>query len=176
MPLVPARKRSSELKRLGFSDSFIRLVDGKVEHPLLDLFIFCDAEEHCTYSSAEDNDSCYPQDARLLPLWEHWETTQVGVWERDGRVEVIEYLDQEQEYRVVARTEQGALAYILQIVRDQGERGMELPEAEYEDLSRTLGFKYLKELRQALRDVRSKKLEYHEDYRDAATTVIDQLA
>jgi hypothetical protein len=176
MPLVPARNRSSELKRLGFSDLFIRLIDGKVKHPLLEWFIFGNAEEHCTYISAEDGDSCYPQDARLLPLWEHWETAQVGVWERDGRVEVIEYFDQEQKYRVVARTEHGALAYILQIVRDQRERMMELPEIEYEDLSKVMGFKYLKELRQALHDIRGKQLKYHEDYRDAATAVIDELA
>jgi hypothetical protein len=175
MALVPARKRTAELRRLGFSDGFVRLVAGKLSHPLLEQFIFSPADEHPTYDAAADGDDGYPQAARLLPLWEHWESTLVGVWERDGSVEVIEYEDGEPRSRVVARTEQGALAYVLQVARDQRDLDFELPGEEFEVLAATIGFRHLGELRQALRAVRAHKLRFHEDYRDAATAVIDQF-
>ncbi|MEP6901887.1 MAG: hypothetical protein ABJA66_09060 [Actinomycetota bacterium] len=98
--------RISELSRLGFSQPILELSSGRKPHP-----IFEDTCNDPYYIYLEG--SFIPFDLRVIPLWEAG-IKQTAVWEKQDRIEIIEFsLESPEEYEVIAYSEQGLWAYMF---------------------------------------------------------------
>src|SRR5262245_45236011 len=130
MPIFPEETRLDELARLGLSRPIIRLAAGERLHRLFDpRFV---GPPDYVYGLDEDEVSV-PDGPPLVPLWSFADGVQ-GVWEAEGGLEFIDYdIEVPDHFEVVARTEQGFLAWMfITLHEDNFERPRDiarLPEA-----------------------------------------------
>jgi len=115
MPIFPEAGRLAELRRLGISEPLVRLAFGERLHPAFDpCFV---GPPRRVYRRPEDQVSV-PDGPPLVPLWSFGDGVQ-GVWEVEGGLEFIDYdVEAPERYQVVARTEQGFLAWMFMTLHE----------------------------------------------------------
>ena len=100
MPAVAEEQRIPELRRLGMSEPLIRLASGDCVHEMFRHS--CLGPPYYVYNMAGT-----PNGPPLIALWDCNDTV-VGVWERPDGPEFIDFsIEADDEYRPLARTEQG---------------------------------------------------------------------
>jgi hypothetical protein len=132
MPVFPQEGRLDELRRLGISEPVVRLAAGEVIQPVFDpRFV---GPPGYVYGWGDDEIVPGPDGPMLVPLWDFADGVQ-GVWEVDGGLEFIDYSIEAEadDYEVVARTEQGFLAWMFMTLHadlfDEEEEFATLPDA-----------------------------------------------
>jgi len=133
---MPEGVRIDGLRRLGLSEALIRQSAGNCLHPLLEFR--CAGPPYRSYHGA----GC-PEGPPLAPLWECGDSV-TGVWVREGRLEFIQFsIEDQKEYRVLARTEQGLWATVF--VNLYEDRDDLAPQA-FRDAAGAVGFRFLDRL------------------------------
>jgi hypothetical protein len=110
VPIFPQAGRLDELRRLGLSDPLVRLAGGELVHPAFDpRFV---GPPMYVYGRDEDAVSV-PDGPSLVPLWSFADGVQ-GVWEVGDALQFIDYdIEAPDEFEIIARTEQGFLAWMF---------------------------------------------------------------
>lgn len=131
MAAVAEDRRITELRRLGASESLIRLATGECVH---DTFRNgCLGPPYYVYHGAAT-----PDGPPLVALWDCNDTV-VGVWERVDGPEFIEFsIEAVDEYRSLARTEQGLWATQFNFLYE-----CEVSVDELREAAATVGFRFL---------------------------------
>src|SRR5437660_2567633 len=100
MAAVAEDQRIAELRRLGASEPLVRLSSGDCVHPMFRNS--CLGPPYYVYHGAGT-----PDGPPLVALWDCNDTV-VGVWERPDGPEFIDFsIEADDEYRSLARSEQG---------------------------------------------------------------------
>jgi hypothetical protein len=153
MAAVPEDRRIAELRRLGASESLVRLVSGDCVHRMfrhsclgLPYYVY-----HMTGT---------PAGPPLVPLWDCNDTV-LGVWERADGPEFIEFsieAEDEDAYTALARTEQGFWATQFDFYSEG-----EIPDEEVREGAAAVGFRFLDRL-VAARDATGNQLSTFEGH------------
>jgi hypothetical protein len=100
MAAVSEVQRIDELRRLGLSESLIKLSSGELLH---EVFRFtCIGPPYYAYHGA-----WIPNGPPLVPLWDHNDWV-LAVWKQPDGLEFLRYcIEDSTDFRRVARTEQG---------------------------------------------------------------------
>jgi len=134
--VVPENQRLQTLRQLGLSEPLIRQALGDKLHPLF--WFRCQGPPWKSYHGA-----VCPPGPPLAPLWDCCDTV-TGVWERDGRLEFIEFgIEWNGDHAVLAYTEQGLWATIFWHLYEDSD------DPELEDFPRAaqiVGFRFFDQL------------------------------
>ncbi len=133
MAAISEEQRIPALRRLGVSETLIRLSSGEL---LGELFReTCLGPPYYVYHGART-----PDGAELIPLWDYSDTV-VGVWEKTDGIEFIDFdIEDRGGYRPLARTEQGFWATQFDFLYE-----CETPLQELEQGAATIGFRFLEQ-------------------------------
>jgi hypothetical protein len=136
MAAVAEDQRIAELRRLGASESLVRLASGDCVHEM-----FRDGSlgpPYYVYHMAGT-----PAGPPLIPLWDCNDTV-LGVWERADGPEFVEFSierEDEDEYTPLARTEQGFWATQFDFYYE-----CDIPPEELREAAAAVGFRFLDRL------------------------------
>ena len=134
MAAIPEDQRIEALRRLGASESLIRLASGDCVHPTFR--DTCLGPPYNVYHGAGT-----PDGPSLVPLWDHGDTV-VGVWERADGPEFVEFsIEAADEVWSQARTEQGFWATRFDHLYES-----EVPDAKLREAAAAVGFRFLDRL------------------------------
>jgi hypothetical protein len=115
MPAFPQEGRLDELRRLGISEPVVRLAGGELIHSVFDP-CFVGPPDH-VYRGPEAL-APVPDGPPLVPLWSFSGGVQ-GVWEVNGSLEFVDFsVEAPDRAKVVARTEQGFLAWMFMTLHE----------------------------------------------------------
>jgi hypothetical protein len=167
MPIVSRRERLEVLRRLGISDAVIDLAAGKNRRAIFDYY--------CTPPYMIYECVVVPAGNPLVPLWEDRGGGATAVRPGETGLEFIEFsVEAPEEYRIVARTEQGLLAHLfitLYEACDSPAKEAALPED-----ATSVGFQYCSELVSAYDAAEHRTFEAHEAFVRAFVDGIDRQA
>jgi hypothetical protein len=133
MPVFPEEGRLEEMRRLGLSEPLVRLAAGEVLHPAFET-CFVGPPSYVYGGWVEDEeDDYFPGGPTFVPFWSFADAVQ-GVWEAEGGLEFIDlYIEDPDNPKLLARTEQGFLAWVFTDLYeynwDDPEDFAQLPEA-----------------------------------------------
>jgi hypothetical protein len=136
MAAVAEDRRIAELRHLGVSEPLVRLASGDCVHPTFRHS--CLGPPYYVYHMAGT-----PSGPPLVPLWDCNDTV-LGVWERDNGPEFIEFSiesEDEDEYTLLARTEQGFWATQFDLYYES-----DIPDEELREAAAAVGFRFLDRL------------------------------
>jgi hypothetical protein len=105
MPVVPEVGRLLEMRRLGLSEPLLRLAAGEVLHPIFDGY-------YVGPPYFADEGGLFPDGPWFIAFWSCNGNIQ-GVWEVEGELEFLRVYESNPTPSIVARTEQGFLAWIF---------------------------------------------------------------
>src|SRR5262249_10690551 len=141
MPVFPQEGRLDELRRLGISEPLVRLASGDLIHPVFDpRFI---GPPDYVYRRPEEL-APVPDGPPLVPLWSFAGGVQ-GVWEVNDGLEFVDFsIEVPDRAKIVARTEQGFLAWMFMTLHedlfDEEDEFETLPDA-----AAVVGFRHYEE-------------------------------
>jgi hypothetical protein len=164
MPVIPEDQRLTGLREIGVSEAVIRLSAGEVIH---ELFGFrCRTPPFFVYHGANP-----PDGPMFAPLWDCCDIA-TGVWEREGQLEFLEFsIEEADEYRVLAHTEQGLLASLfVSLYEDRDDLELD----DFREPARLVGFRHLEEVVAAYDRNSQASLPEHESFRRRLIEQIDR--
>ena len=128
---VAEHERTAELRRLGVSEPLIRLSCGEAVHEMFRNR--CLGPPYYVYHGAGT-----PDGPPLIALWD-CNGTVAGVWKRSDGLEFIDFsIEADDEYRSLARTEQGFWATQFDFFYE-----CEVPLTELREAAATVEFRFL---------------------------------
>jgi hypothetical protein len=171
MPVFPQEGRLDELRRLGLSEPLVRLAAGELIHPVFDPGFV--GPPGYVYRRPEDQTSV-PDGPPLVPLWSFADSVQ-GVWEVDSGLEFVNYgIEAPDKAEVVARTEQGFLAWMFlslhESLFDDEDEFATLPDA-----ADVVGFRHYAEWLDAYEAVEVNSFEEWDRFEASFVERIDRL-
>jgi hypothetical protein len=167
MPVVSQRERLEALRRLGISEAVIELAAGKNRRAA---FEYECSEPYMIYGCM-----VVPAGDPLVPLWEDRCGGVTAV--RPGQIglEFVEFsVEAPEDYRIVAKSEQGLLAHLFLILYE----GSDAPpkEAALPQDAASVGFQYYADLVSAYSAHEHRNFEQHEAFVRAFVNGIDRRA
>lgn len=156
MPVVPEDIRSEAMARLGLSDALIRLSEGELIHPAFAQH--CQAPPRHCYDGFE-----VPDGPEFVPIWDE-DDQAFGVREAAGGLEFLSYWTDDGLESIIARTEQGFLAYLFNEIYDTTHEDDEDDLAMLREAAQAIGFRFLDDVIRYREEV-GNSLDYLEERR-----------
>ena len=127
------------MKRLGLSQPFIELASQNIWHEAFE--VYCKSPYYVYHGCR------VPAGNPVLPLWDSGEVV-FGLREGQDCLEFLEFgIEWVDDFEIIARTEQGVLAYFFTQLFEEDLCNEESDLASLDELSSTLRFEHLSELK-----------------------------